>query len=125
MTKKRPINLDFFTIRFPITAMVSILHRISGTFLFLLIPLLLWCFSHSLSSDTDFASLQQTLTEHVFLRLILWLVIVGFFYHLFAGIRHILMDLHLFEELKQGRTTAKLTLLFTIVIALFAGVWLW
>jgi succinate dehydrogenase / fumarate reductase cytochrome b subunit len=125
MKKKRPINLDLSTIRFPITAVVSILHRVSGTFLFLLIPLLLWLFSQSLSSETSFSGLQQTLTDHTSLRLVLWLIVVGFFYHLFAGLRHILMDMHIGEELKKGRTTAKLTLLFTIVIALFAGVWLW
>ena len=48
---KRPINLNFLTMTFPITAIVSLLHRMSGIFLFLLIPLLLWMLQESLASE--------------------------------------------------------------------------
>lgn len=124
MNKKRPINLNLFTIRFPLPAIVSILHRVSGVFLFLLLPLLLWAFSLSLSTEESFLALQNFLTAP-FMKFMLWLLIAPFCYHLIAGLRHLLMDCHIAEELKSGRLAAQLTFVFSFILILLVGVWLW
>jgi succinate dehydrogenase / fumarate reductase cytochrome b subunit len=124
MNNKRPINLNLLTIRFPIPAIVSILHRVSGVFLFLLLPFLLWMFSLSLASEQSFIRLQDNLSSP-FSKFLVWLVLAPLFYHLIAGVRHLLMDCHIGEELQSGRLGAKLTLIVSIIVAVLLGVWLW
>ncbi|HVY53845.1 MAG TPA: succinate dehydrogenase, cytochrome b556 subunit [Gammaproteobacteria bacterium] len=124
MNKKRPKNLNLFTIKFPIPAIVSILHRVSGVFLFLLMPLLLWALSMSLASETDFNNLKEFLSTP-FSKLVIWAFLAALSYHLVAGIRHLLMDIHIGEELKTGRLMAKVTLGVSAVLIVMLGVWLW
>lgn len=124
MKKKRPVNLNLFTIRFPLPAIISILHRISGFALFLFIPFLLWLLHTSLASVEQFANLQQLLTA-VPAKIILILLIASLFYHLFAGIRHLLMDAQIGETLKGANLGAILTLIFSAICTVIVGYWLW
>lgn len=119
----RPKNLNLFTIHFPLPAIVSILHRISGVFLFLLIPVLLWTLHYSLT-ETGFYALQQMLNSFS-IKLLIWLLLIPFCYHFVAGIRHLLMDIHIGETLKGGRHTARLTFVAAIVLLILAGIWIW
>lgn len=123
MNDLRPKNLNLFTIHFPLPAIVSILHRVSGVFLFLLIPLILWAFAASLTPG-GFDSLQQGLS-HFWVKLVFWVLFVPFCFHLVAGIRHLLSDIHLGDTLKAGRMTALLTFIISIVLMALAGIWLW
>ena len=123
MNHSRPKNLNLFTIRFPLPAIISILHRISGFVLFLLIPVILWALSFSLT-EQGFETLQQWLGQPL-VRLIFWAILIPFCYHLVAGIRHLLMDIHIGSSLKAARLAAILTLIISIVLVILAGVWLW
>ncbi len=124
MIKQRPKNLNLLTIRLPIPAIISILHRISGFILFLLIPLMLWALDLSLSSPDDFDNLHLFLSSPL-MKFLIWGFLSAFIYHFFAGIRHLLMDVHLGDELKSGRFSAKLTLVISVVFIILAGIWLW
>ncbi len=124
MKKNRPVNLDLMTIRMPINAIVSILHRISGVFIFLAIPMLLWMFQLSVSSQLGFAQLQECLTSPLS-KLVMWGVLSAFIYHLVAGIRHLIMDMGIGEEKQSGRLAAKISLAISIVLIVALGVWLW
>lgn len=121
---KRPINLNLLTIKFPLAAIVSILHRASGVFVFLLIPFLLWMLDLSLGSPIEFDHLQDVLSSPI-VKFIWWLFIAALLYHLIAGVRHLLMDVGIGESLQGGRQSAIITLGLAIVIALLIGVWLW
>lgn len=123
MHRTRPKNLNLFTIHFPLPAIVSILHRISGAFLFLLIPAVLWLLSYSLT-DSGFDVLQQW-SGTLYVKFIFWLVLVPFCFHLVAGVRHLLSDIHIGDTLKMGKTMSLLTFIITAVLAVLAGVWLW
>jgi len=122
--KVRPVNLNLLTIRFPITAIVSILHRLSGVLLFMGVPLLIWALDFSLSSPDNFAQLQMFLIHPVF-KIILWVFLSALFYHLFAGIRHLVMDLGIGESLIAGKITASLVILISIVFTIILGIYLW
>lgn len=124
MNKKRPVNLELSTIKFPITAIVSILHRISGVALLAGILILMWMLDVSLSSEEGFASLQETLNLPL-AKIVLWAVLAALAYHLMAGIRHLIMDLGVGETLEGGRLGAKLVFLATFVLVVLAGVWIW
>jgi succinate dehydrogenase / fumarate reductase, cytochrome b subunit len=123
VNKTRPKNLNLFTIRFPLPAITSILHRVSGAVLFLLIPVALWALNFSLT-ESGFETFQQW-SSRFFIKFIFWVLLVPFCYHLVAGIRHLLMDVHIGDGLKAGRTSALLVLIISIVLVLLAGVWLW
>lgn len=121
--KPRPKNLNLFTIHFPIPAIISILHRISGFSLFLLIPFMLWGLDYSLTLS-GFETFQQWF-DYFFIKLLVWLLLVPFCYHFVAGIRHLLMDIHLGDELKSGRIGSFLVLIISVILVILAGIWLW
>lgn len=123
MNNVRPKNLNLFTIHFPIPAIISILHRISGFFLFLLIPLILWILDYSLTLS-GFETIKQWLSYPV-IKIIFWLCLIPFCFHLVAGIRHLLMDIHIGEGLKTGKKGAFSVLIFSLLMVLLLGIWLW
>lgn len=123
MNDKRPVNLDF-TGWFPITALVSILHRASGVALYAGTAVLLWGLDASLDSEASFTELKATLDNPIF-KAILLLTLAALIYHLVAGVRHLFMDLGYGEELESGRLGAKITLALSIVLTVLAGVWIW
>ena len=122
--KSRPVNLNLFAFRFPVTAIVSILHRLSGVLLFLFVPFLVWVFSLTLSSPDDFVTVQTVLAKP-FSRFLVWLFFAGLIYHLFAGIRHLIMDCGIGESWTAGRASAWFVLVLTLLLTMGVGVWLW
>ncbi|UZJ45731.1 succinate dehydrogenase, cytochrome b556 subunit [Marinimicrobium sp. C6131] len=124
MKNQRPVNLDISTIKLPITAIVSILHRISGVFLFAGVAVLLWLLDGSLASEEQFVALQETLTQPVW-QFIVWAVVAALAYHMAMGVRHLFMDCGIGESLKGGRLGAKLALAVAVVLIVLAGVWIW
>jgi len=121
---KRPVNLDIGSIRLPITAYVSILHRISGVVLLVLAGVGLWMLDVSLGSEAGFAALQEALASF-WVKLVLWALVAALAYHLTAGIRHLVMDLGIGETLRGGVLGARLVLVISVVLTILAGVWLW
>jgi len=121
---KRPINLNLLTIRFPVTAIASILHRISGFILFLLIPVFLGLFAVSLRSPQGFLVVHRSLTCPLS-KLVILAVLLVLFYHLLAGIRHLLMDMGIGESLAKARFSAGFVIALTMVLTALMGMYLW
>ncbi|MFI4954479.1 MAG: succinate dehydrogenase, cytochrome b556 subunit [Gammaproteobacteria bacterium] len=124
MKQNRPVNLDLRTVRFPLPAIVSILHRASGVVLFLLIPLLLWMLQMSLSSPWTFTKLKD-LMAYPLMKIVVFGLLASLIYHLIAGVRHLFMDAHIGDSKEGGRRGAKWVLALSIVLTLVVGVWLW
>jgi succinate dehydrogenase / fumarate reductase, cytochrome b subunit len=125
LTKKpRPVNLNLFTFHYPITAIASILHRISGVILFLFVPFLVWVLSLTLASPDDFSSVQHYLTLPV-PKVLVWVFLSGLIYHLLAGMRHLVMDFGVGESLRGGRVGAWVVTIFSVILAILLGLWLW
>ncbi|MDC5703517.1 succinate dehydrogenase cytochrome b556 subunit [Vibrio europaeus] len=122
--KSRPVNLDLQTVSFPITAIASILHRVSGVITFVAIGILLWLLSISLSSPVGYAQAVD-LVDGFFVKFILWGILTALAYHIAGGIRHLLMDLGHFEELESGAMSAKVAFAAAAVLSLLAGVMVW
>jgi succinate dehydrogenase / fumarate reductase cytochrome b subunit len=123
LKKARPKNLNLFTIRMPVNALVSILHRVSGVVLFLILPLVLVLLQLSLSSAQGFAVVQQLLNS-VLIKLLLLGLAWAFFHHFFAGIRHLAMDIHWATSLIKARYTSKVVLVLGgLATALLAASW--
>ncbi|GAB2189528.1 succinate dehydrogenase, cytochrome b556 subunit [Sessilibacter sp. MAH2] len=124
MNKKRPVNLDISTINLPITAYVSILHRVSGVILFGVVALLLWALGTSLSSEEGFDSVKEVFASPL-VKLIIWASLAALAYHLVAGVRHLIMDAGIGESLEGGRAGAKIVAVVAVILILLAGVWVW
>ena len=124
MNTKRPVNLDIGTIQLPVTAYVSILHRVSGVVLFGAVGLFLWILDSSLSSEESFNSIKEFMNTLI-VQIIIWLSLAALIYHLVAGLRHLVMDYGYGETLSGGILGAKLVLTFSAILMLMAGFWLW
>jgi len=126
--KKRPVyrNINIFTdvrsYRLPPAGLVSILHRVSGLIMFLLLPFILWMFDMSLSSEISYESFTN-IFEAGFLGFPAWFVKIGvlglcwgFFHHFIAGVRHLWMDATHSVSKAQGHNSAVITLVLSLIL---------
>lgn len=124
MSKSRPVNLELLTIKFPIMAMCSILHRLSGLLLFVLIPVALYGLSLSISSEAGFLKVQTFLSQPLF-KISLLIAIAALLYHLLAGIRHMIMDIGFGEHVSAAKPSAVVLLVIVALLVALVGVKLW
>lgn len=124
MIDKRPVNLDLGTIKFPISALVSIAHRVSGVALVGAMLVLLFLFSYSLKSADGFAHVQAWMGS-LPVKLLVWAILAALIYHMLAGIRHFVMDAGIGESLEGGKISATVVIVLTVLGVLIAGVWVW
>lgn len=127
MKERGPSNIGLGSIRnykFPITAVSSILHRLSGVFLFILIPFMLWVLDRSLQSSAGFYQVKSILTNG-FISFIFWLGVTAITYHIFAGIRHLLMDIGVGETMCVAKVTSILVIVLGVLAAILWGIIIW
>ena len=105
-------------------AITSILHRVSGLAVFLLLPVLLFILSKSLHSEEFFAQTKMMIA-HPGYKFVLWAFTAAMIYHVLAGIRHILMDIGFGEHLEAGRRSSILVMVLAIMGTIFLGIWIW
>ncbi|MDD2742438.1 MAG: succinate dehydrogenase, cytochrome b556 subunit [Rhodocyclaceae bacterium] len=115
--KKRPKHLDLTKIDLPLPGKVSILHRISGVGLFLCLPVILWLFSASLTSPETYASFKAVFSNW-FVKFILAGLIWSYIHHFCAGIRFLLLDMHIGIEKAAARKSAGVVLAVSIPLTL-------
>ena len=115
--KKRPKNLDLTKIDLPLPGKVSILHRVSGVGLFLCLPVLLWLFAASVTSPESFASFKAV-ASNWFVKVILAGLIWAYIHHFCAGIRFLLLDMHIGIEKAAARKSAVVVLAVSIPLTL-------
>ncbi|WP_440088341.1 succinate dehydrogenase, cytochrome b556 subunit [Pseudomonas fragariae (ex Marin et al. 2024)] len=124
VNSQRPVNLDLRTIKLPVTAYTSILHRISGVILFVGIAIMLYAMDKSLASEEGFGEVKACLTSPL-AKLVIWGLLSALLYHLVAGIRHLIMDAGVGETLEGGKLGSKIVIAVSVVLILLAGVWIW
>ena len=124
MAKKRPKHLNLIQIKLPLPGIVSILHRVSGAGLFLLIPFVLLMLQSSLVSAEGFAAVKHLLSG-AFAKLILLGLMWALLHHFFAGLRYLAMDLHYCLDMPQARRASWLVLGASLSLTFLFGVWLW
>ena len=121
----RPINVgmsDLMSFKWPITAIASIAHRIAGGVLFVGVGLFLFALEMSLSNEASFESLKAMISSP-FGKLVTWVSLSALAYHLVAGVKHFFMDIGIGETLEGGVLSARLTLIFSALLIVIAGLW--
>ena len=112
---------DVMHYRLPLAGYVSILHRVSGMLIFLLLPFILYLLDKSLTSEISFEYLKG-FTSHWFVKLIILALAWSYLHHFCAGIRHLFMDLHMGLDKDSGRKTSigvlAVSLPLTLLVAL-------
>lgn len=126
LAKKRPefrnINAisDLPTYRLPPAGWVSILHRISGVLMFLLMPFIIWMFDNSISSEISFAKFSAAFNVGLgfvpgwFMKLVALALIWGYLHHFIAGLRHLYMDVCHAVSKEFGKSSAIVTLVLSL-----------
>ena len=127
MKSNRPVNLSMgqvleVNLKSPV-AIASILHRLSGVIVFLLVPVLLWILDKSLSSPEGFAQVQEIMNGFV-VRFIVWVFVAGLIFHFVAGVKHLLADVGVAEELESGRLASTIALILSAIGIVAAFVWI-
>ena len=125
VAKSRPVYLNLVAIRLPIPAIVSFLHRVSGAVLFLFgIPLMLLAVQWSLASPDSFAALKAALA-HPLAKLVTIGFVWAYLHHFCAGIRFLLLDLHIGDDLAPARRSSAAVIAVSLALTLIVGVRLW
>ncbi|WP_083595514.1 succinate dehydrogenase, cytochrome b556 subunit [Candidatus Erwinia haradaeae] len=110
---------------FPLTAIASVLHRISGVIIFLSTGVLLWLLGLSLTSPEGFLR-ASAVVDHFIFKFIIWGMLSTLAYHIFSGIRHIMMDCDFLDAtLKTGKFSAQILFLVTTLFSILSGVLVW
>ncbi|MFM6985425.1 MAG: succinate dehydrogenase, cytochrome b556 subunit [Hydrogenophaga sp.] len=133
LSKQRPefrnINAfkDLTTYRLPLAGWVSILHRASGGIMFLLLPLIVWLFDTSVSSEISHEVFQSAFASGLgfvpgwFMKLVALALIWAYLHHLIAGLRHLYMDAFHAVSKDFGKRSAVFTLVLSIGLTLVLG----
>jgi succinate dehydrogenase / fumarate reductase, cytochrome b subunit len=114
--------------RLPPAGMVSILHRVSGVLMFLLLPFAIWLFDVSLTSEVSYERFTSTFVAGLgilpgwFMKLVALALIWAYLHHFIAGVRHLWMDATHSVSLAQGRSSALVTLGASAVLTLALAV---
>lgn len=116
----RPVYLDLLRIHLPLAGWVSILHRVSGALLFVALPFGVWALSVSLSGETGFRRVADWVA-HPLARLCVLGLVWAFAHHLFAGVRHLALDVHWGVDLRRARQSSLAVMLATGLVTLFAA----
>jgi len=127
VVKPRPVYLDLFAIRQPLAAVVSILHRISGALLFVLLPFLVWLLDVSLTSEISYERFTNAFIAGVgfvpafLIKLVVFALIWAYLHHFIAGVRHLWMDATHSVSQSQGHLSALITLGSSLLLTLVLG----
>ncbi|WP_211451168.1 succinate dehydrogenase, cytochrome b556 subunit [Collimonas antrihumi] len=106
--------------RFPLAALVSILHRISGVLMFLLLPFILYMLDKSLASEISFEYFKG-FTSGWFVKLVILALSWAYLHHFCAGIRHLIMDNHIGLDKDSARKSAAGVLIISVPLALIVA----
>ena len=119
-TDHRPVYIDLRKINLPVSALISITHRLSGIYVFFItLPLMLALIYFSTESEDSFNDLSLFLKDYKF---ILGLIVLSFcilWYHILSGVRHLLMDAHIGESLLASKYSAIFTISLWIITTCF------
>ena len=133
LSKKRPeyrnINAfkDLTTYRLPPAGWVSILHRVSGLLMFVLLPLVVWLLDVSLSSELSYERFTAAFSEGIgfvpgaLVKLVVLALIWGYLHHFIAGVRHLYMDMTHSVSKEFGKSSALVTLVLSLGLTVVLG----
>ncbi len=129
-TKTRPGTMrlvDALQYRLPLAGVVSILHRASGGLMFVLLPFIVWLFDVSLTSEVSYERFTSAFLAGAgwfpawFIKIVVLALIWSYLHHAIAGVRHLWMDMTHSVTKEQGRSSAVVTLVSSLLLTVVLG----
>ena len=124
--KIRPVYINLFKIKLPMSAVSSITHRFSGIYIFFItLPILLFLLYFSTRSYNDFVNLKNTINNSVIISTFVTFSLLVFVYHVLTGVRHLLQDIHIGESPLASKLSSYIVfilwfaLVFVVILNLF------
>jgi succinate dehydrogenase / fumarate reductase cytochrome b subunit len=131
MTKRRDIRnihvTQIIKYRLPPAGIVSIMHRVSGLLMFMLLPFVIWLFDESVTSQASFDSFARAFdvgigfVPAILFKLVVLVLLWAYLLHLIAGVRHLWMDATHSVTRQQGHVSALVTLALSTLLSLAFG----
>jgi succinate dehydrogenase / fumarate reductase cytochrome b subunit len=119
-TDHRPVYIDLRKINLPVSALISITHRLSGMYVFFItLPLMLVLIYFSTESEDSFNDLSLFLKNFKFILALIVLSFCILWYHILSGVRHLIMDAHIGESLLASKYSAIFTISLWIITTCF------
>ena len=119
-TDHRPVYIDLRKINLPVSALISITHRLSGVYIFFItLPLMLALIYFSTESEDSFNDLSLFLKNYKFILALIVLSFCILWYHILSGVRHLIMDAHIGESLLASKYSAIFTISLWIITTSF------
>ena len=125
MTKQRPKNLAINTMRLPITAYASILHRVSGVIIWFAMVLLVPIIFFVQQSESNFDLVRQLVADNFLVQFVVWGMLTALTYYCMGTIKHIIQEFGYFEDLAGGILVSRLAIGIAIVISVLIGYGVW
>lgn len=122
MKKSRPVWLSPLQVWLPLSGVLSLLHRVSGVLLFLLLPLFIYLFGETLATQESYVAVTQY--SPFLLKTAVLLTAWTFVHHVLAGARLLLMDIGVGTALDMARRTTRLVFWMELLALISLGVWL-
>lgn len=117
--KVRPVYMNLFQIRLPISAISSITHRLAGIYIFFIsLPLFLFLLYFTTKSYNDFMFIQEAFKNSIFFSTFVSFSFLVFAYHILTGVRHLLQDLHIGESLSVSRFSSYIVFILWFLLIL-------
>ena len=124
MKTERPVYLSLTRFAWPIAALSSITHRITGVLLFVAPAYLLWLLGTAVASPAGFDDAARIMNAPL-AKLAMIAVLAVLAFHIFAGFKHLVMDFHHWDSLEAGQRSSISVFVLTLVATVLAGVWIW
>lgn len=130
--KQRPVHRNIhvsqiLSYRLPPAGIVSILHRVSGVLMFVLLPFVIWMFDRSISSEVSYEGFATVFSNGAgavpgwFFKLVALALIWAYLHHFIAGVRHLWMDATHSVTKQAGHSSAMVTLVASIALTVVLG----
>lgn len=130
MSRTRPGTMrliDAVKYRLPVAALVSILHRVSGGIMFVLLPFVIWMFDVSVTSEISYERFTSAFSAGIgfvpgwMVKIVVLGLIWAYLHHFIAGVRHLWMDMTHSVTKAQGHSSAVITMISSLVLTAVLG----
>ena len=120
----KPVFINLFKIQLPLSAFLSITHRVSGMLIFFMVlPVSVYILNILFESEPSFYLFIDTYNSSIFLRTFVLFNVLIFEYHVLAGIRHMLMDFNLISETLSASNTSAIVTLIVFILNALLTIW--